>query len=341
VARKYIDRNIYFDERKKHYIVTLYFGLDEKGHTIRKMESYTLLKDARAALRAHETGRDNGLVVAPAKKTLSEWLNYWLKNIVVPKVESTTLYGYLHIINNHINPNLGHLDMQSIRPIIIQKYYTKLLQETKLSPNTVIKHHHLLTTAFKAAVKQEVLIKSPMDGVEPPRKINKEASVYNIEQLQELLKKVEGDERLETMVKICAYLGLRRGEACGLKWDDIDFESRTLTVRETRTMAGSDVIIKEPKTSSSIRKLHISDGLYDALQKELNRQQKNKNFFGMDYVETDYVLVNANGETMRPNHLSEAFASFIKKMACPRCGFMNCGIPLHPCQMRQVYLNST
>ena len=82
--------------------------------------------------------------------------------------------------------------------------------------HTVIKHHNLLTNTLNAAERQEYITKNPMRAVSPPKKRQHESKFYTPEQLGVLLAKAVGT-RLELPVYICACLGLRRGELCGLR----------------------------------------------------------------------------------------------------------------------------
>jgi integrase len=233
-----------------------------------------------------------------------------------PRLQETTIYGYEGIIRRYINPNLGNIAIQSIKPMMIQKYYSNMMKKG-LSPNTVIKHHNLLKTAFKFAVKQEMLFSNPIDRVEPPKKIIKEAKVYNIEQLQKLLS-LSKNTRMEIIIKLCAYLGLRREEACGLKWSDIDLDEKTIYIRSARTSAGSNTVLKGTKNYSSTRMLHIAEHLYNALQKEKAKQNENAEFFCNDYIKSDYVLVMSDGKPYRPNYISELFTEFIERNNLPK-----------------------
>jgi integrase len=317
MARETVERNIKYDTKSKLYFVDLYYGMDESGKRIRKYKTFPSLKEARAALRAHEHSRDIGTMITPKETTLSEWLDYWLNDMMKPQLKPTTLYGYKQLIVNHIKPLLGSHKLQAIKPITVQKFYVTLMEEHGLSPNTVRKHHNLLVSAFKAAVKQEVLLKSPMDGVEPPKKIKREASVYTAEQMLTLFDKVRGT-RLEPLVMLCAYLGLRREEACGLSWSDIDYETQTIRIVNTRTMAGGVIIEGDTKTDESTRKLHMTDDLAEFLRKEQARQNANRASLGDAYAPGDYILVWDDGQPYRPNYLSELFTKFLKKHNLPK-----------------------
>lgn len=299
------------------YKVNFEFGYDENGNRIRKNTTYSTEKEAEIALSRHNTRMEDGIAVRPVQIKLCEWLDYWMENIIYPRTEDTTQYGYRNIINTHLKPELGNKKLQSIKPMDIQKYYTHLAVKKGLSPNSILKHHHLLMTAFKAAVRQEYITRNPIDAVEPPKKKKPSIKYYSASQVRQLFNKVQGN-RLETFVTLCTLLGLRREEACGLKWVDIDFENRTVVIRRARTTAGSKTIEKEPKTDNSVRTLYISDALYMILNKEKAKQDKNRKLLGELYHDNEYVCAWPDGRPYRPNYLSELFTKFIKDNGLPK-----------------------
>lgn len=299
------------------YRVCFEYGFDEYGKRIRKHKTFTSRKEADLALSRHNVTMEDGTAVAPRVMTLKEWLEYWLNNMYAQRSAETSVYAYRNMIDRHIVPALGNLKLQRLKPMHVQKYYSTLMDEKELSPNTVIKHHDLLNTALKAAVKQEYLVRNPLDGVERPKKIQHQANIYTPEQLQKLFQLIKGD-RLETAVKLGSYLGLRREEISGLKWEDIDFETRTLCICRAMTQVGSKIVVKDTKTNASQRKLYIPDGLLLALRKELKRQAENKKNFGEAWQESGFVIVWEDGRPYRPNYISELFTKFLKDNGLPK-----------------------
>ncbi|MCK5129477.1 MAG: site-specific integrase [Clostridiales bacterium] len=317
MARERIERNIQYDKKTKLYYVHLYYGLDNNNKRIRKMKRTNKLKSARSILSNHETEIITGTAIIPQEQTLAEWLEYWMDYIMKPRLQETTIYGYEGIIRRYVIPYLGNLKIQQIKPITVQKYYSNMMNNNQLSSNTVLKHHNLLKTAFKYAVKQEVVFRNIIDGVEPPKKIQREAKVYNVEQLRKLINLSE-NTRMEIIIKLCVYLGLRREEACGLKWSDIDLDNQTIYIRPARTSAGSKTIVKSTKNFTSTRKLHLADTLVIALQKEKLKQKENAEFMQNDYIVSEYILVMGDGKPYRPNYISELFTKFLKKNNMPK-----------------------
>ena len=304
-------------QRGDKYRVCFDYGIDREGRRIRKYRTFDTKRDANRALNEHKVKMDKGTQVMPSEYAFAQWLDYWYDNIIVPQIEETTAYGYRGMIENYLKPQLGEIRLQKLTARDIQQYYTWLMDEKKLSPNTVIKHHNLLTNTLNAAERQEYITKNPMRAVSPPKKRQREAKFYTPEQLGILLAKAVGT-RLELPVFICAYLGLRRGELCGLRWSDVDLGHQTITIENTRTQAGKKEIEKGTKTASSTRTLSLPETLCDMLKAAKEHQQACRATYKNAYDDNDYVIVMEDGKPFRPNYLSELFGKFLADNDLPK-----------------------
>lgn len=304
-------------QRGDKYRVCFDYGVDREGRRVRKYRTFDTKRDATRAFNEHKVKMDKGTQIMPSEYTFAQWLDYWYKDIILPQIEETTAYGYRGMIENYLKPQLGEIRLQKLTARDIQQYYTWLMGEKELSPNTVIKHHNLLTNTLNAAERQEYITKNPMRAVSPPKKRQREAKFYTPEQLGTLLDKAVGT-RLELPVYICAYLGLRRGELCGLRWSDIDLEHQTITIENTRTQAGKKEIEKGTKTASSTRTLYLPDTLCDMLKAAKENQQACRATYKNAYDDNDYVIVMEDGKPFRPNYLSELFGKFLADNDLPK-----------------------
>lgn len=304
-------------QRGDKYRVCFDYGIDREGNRVRKYRTFDTKRDATRAFNEHKVKMDKGTQIMPNEYTFAQWLDYWYKDIILPQIEETTAYGYRGMIENYLKPQLGEIRLQKLTARDIQQYYTWLMDEKELSPNTVIKHHNLLTNTLNAAERQEYITKNPMRAVSPPKKRQREAKFYTPEQLGTLLDKAVGT-RLELPVYICAYLGLRRGELCGLRWSDVDLEHKTITIENTRTQAGKKEIEKGTKTASSTRTLYLPDTLCDMLKAAKENQQACRAEYKNAYDDNDYVVVMEDGRPFRPNYLSELFGKFLADNDLPK-----------------------
>ena len=304
-------------QRGDKYRVCFDYGIDREGRRVRKYRTFDTKRDAARAFNEHKVKMDKGTQILPSEYTFAQWLDYWYKDIILPQIEETTAYGYRGMIENYLKPQLGEIRLQKLTARDIQQYYTWLMGEKTLSPNTVIKHHNLLTNTLNAAERQEYITKNPMRAVSPPKKRQREAKFYTPEQLGILLDKAVGT-RLELPVFICAYLGLRRGELCGLRWSDVDLGHQTITIENTRTQAGKKEIEKGTKTASSTRTLSLPETLCDMLKAAKEHQQACRAEYKNAYDDNDYVVVMEDGRPFRPNYLSELFSKFLADNDLPK-----------------------
>ena len=304
-------------QRGDKYRVCFDYGIDRSGRRVRKYRTFDTKRDATRAFNEHKVKMDKGTQIMPSEYTFAQWLDYWYKDIILPQIEETTAYGYRGMIENYLKPQLGEIRLQKLSARDIQQYYTWLMDEKGLSPNTVIKHHNLLTNTLNAAERQEYITKNPMRAVSPPKKRQREAKFYTPEQLGILLAKAVGT-RLELPVYICAYLGLRRGELCGLRWSDVDLGHQTITIENTRTQAGKKEIEKGTKTASSTRTLSLPETLCDMLKAAKEHQQACRAEYKNAYDDNDYVVVMEDGRPFRPNYLSELFSKFLADNDLPK-----------------------
>ena len=325
MARKAVERNIAYDDQRKLYYVSMELGRDENGKRIKQYRTFPTLAAARNGLRDFHAGiereRELERKLAPAQELdLSHWLEYWMDSIVRPNRAETTVYAYQKIIDNHIDPALGTVPLKKLTPKMVQEYYTETQRANGLSSNTMRRHHDLLSSALRSAVRQDVIPASPMERVEPPRVRTTESYFYNNQELKLLYQKIEGNI-LELAVKLAGSLGMRREEICGLKWENVDLQRHLVLIREARTAYGATIVQKETKNRSSVRTLYLPDEVYLLLEQEQARQQQERCIQSPTYNPTDHVILDAKGVPYSPNALSLAFTRFVKKNDLPRLTF--------------------
>ena len=325
MARKAVERNIAYDDQRKLYYVSMELGRDENGKRIKQYRTFHTLAAARNGLRDFHAGlereRELERKLAPAQELdLSHWLEYWMDSIVRPNRAETTVYAYQKIIDNHIDPALGTVPLKKLTPKMVQEYYTETQRANGLSSNTMRRHHDLLSSALRSAVRQDVIPASPMERVEPPRVRTTESYFYNNQELKLLYQKIEGNI-LELAVKLAGSLGMRREEICGLKWENVDLQRHLVLIREARTAYGATIVQKETKNRSSVRTLYLPDEVYLLLEQEQARQQQERCLQSPTYNPTDHVILDAKGVPYSPNALSLAFTRFVKKNDLPRLTF--------------------
>lgn len=303
-------------KRGSTYSIVVDIGRDENGKRKQKwISGFKTKKEAEKALAEIIAKIEKNEFIEPSKITLQQFINEWLKIYGEPKWAPKTLVSNKSLIDNYIIPNLGHIELQKLKPVEIQKFYNSL-KEKQLSNTTINYVHRLLNQILKFAVKWQYIAKNPCELVEAPKKDKKEFVTWNFEHVKKA-KKIFKDTPIYIHVMIALYTGLRLGEICGLRWEDIDFKNQTITVRRTAQRIDGRFIFKEPKTETSKGIISIPDFLVQILKQEKNKQLQNKLIFGEKYV-TEYegfISIWEDGRFKEPDYVTKKFRKILKKQS--------------------------
>ena len=191
-----------------------------------------------------------------------------------------------------------------------------------------MKHRHAnIHKAFAYAYKTDLIQSNPADKVELPKIEKYSGQFYNQKQIENLIRVVKGDP-IEFGVITASFYGLRRSEVLGLKWDAIDFENKTITIRHTVhevTIDGKTRIVASDttKTKSSYRSLPLVKPFEEILLKMKREQEENKRLCGRCYCQDylDYICVNQIGEIVKPGFVTAHFSAVLKANNLPHIRF--------------------
>jgi integrase len=182
-------------------------------------------------VRELERQRDEGIVTKPGRPwTAEQWLNHWLENIAKPSVRYKTYVGYRTAVSKHLIPGVGAHRLDRLEPEHLEKLYARM-QAEGLRAGTAHQVHRTARTAFGEAFKRRRITRNPADLAKPPRVDEEEIEPFEAEEIDRLLNTLLG-KRNGTRYVIALALGLRQGEALGLKWARLDEETKSLSVRK-------------------------------------------------------------------------------------------------------------
>lgn len=255
---------------------------------------------------------------------LLEWLEM-MKNCV----EITTYAAYADCIKNRIVPYFEKktIMLKDLTPKHIQDYYRHELNEKGLSASTVIHRHANIRKALQYALKLGMIDYNPADRIERPKKGKFVGSIYDASELESLFAVVKS-EWIELAVILGSFYGLRRSEIVGLKWNALDFEKKTLTIKHTVTEVTMDgkivTIVKDrTKTKSSYRTLPLVAPFEELLHRLKAEQELNQKVCGNAYCKKylEYIYVNEIGERVKPNTITHNFAIVLKNNGLKKIRF--------------------
>lgn len=317
MPRKTIITNIAYDTNRHSYYVTMYSGRSKDGKICRTVHCYPTMEQARQALENFKAGKSLEKGKVPQDLTVGQWLHYWLEQVIKPSRSASTTHGYTMIIRNHLIPGLGSTRLSELTAVQVQQYLNRK-QAAGLCANTVRKHHGVLHNALEHARKQELIDRNVVEMVVRPSPTQPVHHYYDAETMQRLFHVLEGSS-IELAVKLAGYLGLRRSEICGLKWSHVDRQAKIITIAEARTAVNGKPVDKEPKNSSSVRRLGyegLSD-LEDVLERMWRKQQQERAEMGSRYQDLGFVLCYNGGHPYQPDYLSNRLQRMLEGKGLP------------------------
>ena len=278
-----------------------------------------LFKKAQEQARAKLTAADYKFTV---------FMRDWLEAIK-PTIAETTYESYSQKLNSvvrYFDTVFPDITLAEVTAVELQKFYNDKFAEG-MTANTIKHYHANIHKALKYAVKMGYLTCNESEKTDRPKLDKYEATFYNSKELERLFSVFRGD-RMEVVVLIAAYYGLRRSEIIGLRWDAIDFDKRTITIHEKAYNIYEDgkLVVKfanKLKTKASHRTLPLIPYIADVLKakKEQDDYLSVVLKSGYDHEYDDYICTDELGKLITPNYVTDHFANVIKKYRLKKIRF--------------------
>lgn len=212
-----------------------------------------------------------------SRMTLGEWLDKWLDEYMIFTIRESTLDSYRAMVKNQVKPFIGSKQISSLTTADMQKFYNKIKKEGRvrehpihgktLADSMVRGVHMMLHEALDTAVKERLIAKNPTNGTTVPKCNYPEKQILGDNQLETFLEAIKGHEYWCDFFYVEVMTGLRRGEICGLKWQDINFEENKLQVkRSVSVKKGGGVSIGETKTETGVRCIQMPPSVAELLK---------------------------------------------------------------------------
>ena len=271
-------------------------------------------KEAKAIMRRMITEMEENKVIKRYSKNVAEWLEEWL-NLYLPNVEETTRVGYKTKIRCYINPAIGDIQIRSLRAEHVQKMVNDMLSRG-LSPKNIRDTFNNINAAMKKAVVLRLIPFNPCEGVVLPKVKKYKAKVYNAQMIHTLLGVSKSTDMYLTVL-LGALLGLRRGEMLALRWDDIDFKTQTVHIRNNMVNGENGCIIKAPKSEAGIRDLKAGEEVMAELRKARKQYLDDMFAYGGGFQNLNFVIRQEDGAPLLPDSMTRKWARFLKDKGLP------------------------
>jgi len=306
------NKRLWIERRPKEKCPRCGGALEETEERRRETKAgFATQKECQAAMNKLLVAVDQQTYAAPTKASVREYLTKEWLPAAKATIRPSTYNSYVQHVECHIAPHIGNVKLAESG---------KKDGKKGLSAMTVHHVHSCLHKACKDAVRWGHLPKNPLDAADPPRKKGdgtREMQTWTKEQLKAFLDAVK-NERLYALWHLVAMTGIRRGEAIGLRWSDVDLENARLAVRRALIPTNRDVVVSEPKTAKGRRVVALDPATVEVLKGQAARQLDEQQEWDKAWVETGLVFTQENGKALDPETVSRYFRQAVKKSLLPQ-----------------------
>ena len=267
-------------------------------------------READEAMRKASVDALKGDRVSPDRQRLGAYLDSWLET-VESRLRPTTFASY-EVAVARIKRHLGAVPLQALKPLEIERFYGKLAKSAggrveRLSAKSIRNTHVVLRRALADAERLGLVNRNPAAAARPPVPGRVEQLTWSAEELQLFFESLRGD-RLEPLFLLIATTGMRRGEALGLRWRDIDFDGASASVVQTNTTVKGEPIISATKTNKSRRNVALGARALDALRAHRTQQREERLLAGPAWrTENELVFTDEIGDMLHPDKITRYF----------------------------------
>lgn len=251
------------------------------------------ITEAKKWLAEAKYNNEHGNICNVSNMTVDAWFKYWISNIKVNTVRNSTIMHYSDRYKYNIKELLGNMIISEVKPMHCQNIINNMISKGYAAAS-MTQTRITLYTMFAAAEENEIIIKNPVTkSVKCPKHRKKNVRVLTIEE-QEAFLEVAKKSSYCRQYQFILQTGLRIGELIGLKWEDINFEKKTISVqRSVKFHTRENFTVSEPKSMAGYRIIPLTDSAYNIL-KEIKNERKKEAVISFEF--NDYVFLNKQGK---------------------------------------------
>lgn len=265
-------------------------------------------------LKEITTSIDTGTYLPSCKLTVGEWLNTWISEYTADW-KPLTVSNYSKQIKKHLIPRLGAAKLEDLDTHTIQLFYNSLTK-SGLAPKTVKNIHGVLHAALEQAISNGYIHKNPTAGCKLPKVVRPEIKPLEPEEIARMLKEAKKDA-YDNLFIVAMFTGMRQGELLGLSWDNVNFKTGQITIKQQLQCKDGVYFLETPK-SGKCRVLSPAPVVMEALKDEQQQQNANKQIVGAAWENKwNLAFTDALGKNLVRRTVVKHFKAVIERANIP------------------------
>jgi integrase len=328
MAKRGTNEGSIFQRKDGRWVGSLNLGW-ENGKRKRRHFYAATAAEVRDELLKARFDQSRGLPVASERQSVAKFLEGWLEHTLKSRAKPRSVESFTVIVNKHIVPALGRIRLDKLTPQQVQAllekkrepYKTKtkagkVIEKHGLSPQSIASIRTVLRSALSQALKWGMVARNVATLIDPPRIPRPKTHAIDADGARKLLEAARG-ERFEAILVLALTLGLRRGEILGLRWSDVDFDSRTIRVNQALQRVGGKLQVTEVKTERSRRVVAVPECVVRAVKTRRAQQAQERLLAGVEWKDSDLAFTNPCGGPLEPITLHRDFKRLLRAAELP------------------------
>lgn len=352
-----------YERKKGQWAAVITTGYKADGKPNRKFMYGKTRAEVAEKLRTAQNQLAAGGITDPGRMTVADWLNLWLESYIRPNVRKATYENYRDHLNNHLIPGLGHVRLKKLTTTDIQVFYKELLtdgnrrrvrnEETDtlecpgygLAPSTLVCIRNIIKAALEQATIEGKIPYNPARATKAPKVEKREMTILSNEEIAQFLDATT-DYRYYASYVLALSTGIRRGEALGLPWANVDVgldwttldkvlswerigqlplwdtdalaallaaehiqlsDQPQISIQQQLSDLKDGPVLDVPKTSLSRRSIDVPQTTALMFIFQRHLQRKEKKAVGKDYNADDLVFCTSTGAYVPPRTFTRIF----------------------------------
>ena len=302
--------SIYRRASDQRWVGQLLLGYDGLGRPIRRFVTAKTRSEVAQKLKQLLRQFDDGLTVPDAGLKLEALFERWFEDVLRHQVAPSTFSNYRAVTVKHIVPALGKKKISALMVTDVDRLLSSKI-DSGLSTSTVRRIRAVLSQCLDQGIRWGVVSRNVASHSRAPRETRKEGRTLSPEQAKQFLAYLKG-HRNEALYAVMLSTGLRRGEALGLMWKDLDRDSGVLQIRRQLKREGGTLVTADTKTSRSRRSVNLPPPMLKALLWHERRQETERTALGTSWIDTGFIFTSAVGTPIDPRNFYREFTKICR-----------------------------